>query len=105
MELGASTIFILYLVNELVSNLRLLHNDYHGERKEESIVLACLFVFLPTIIYFIYLIKFLRAQILSKAFYHSHHLFYILSCGTKSLNEYAAQKVHDYEEAFKSGRS
>ena len=87
------------LLDEMAETIRKDHLSSNGEKQEESISLALLFVTLPAIIYMFMLIRFLREQMLNQAFYYSHRLFKILSCGTKSIAHYAHHQVQDYEKA------
>lgn len=102
LELGSLVVIILYLLNEMVTTIRIEYTAANYYRTEDGTALSILFVLLPTLAFFFFMIRYLRSQVLSKAFYHSHRLFCLLSCGTKSLNEYAAQKVHDYDKALES---
>ena len=52
---------------------------------------------IPTLVFSILLLKFLREQVLSMVFYMSMRLFKILSCGARSVELYAHNKIVDYQ--------
>ena len=86
---------ILYLLNELYESAKV---KYQWDRPGESTILAIAFIVAPTLAYFFLSGKFIRDQLLSMAFYYSHRLFKVLSCGTRSVEACAHQKVAHYEK-------
>jgi len=100
-ETGSISILLLYFLVEVTEEIRHLVKEVYGERNGESVAVAVLFVLIPSLIFFFFLVKILREQILSKAFYTYPKVFALLSCGAKSLNHFALKKVHDYEKALR----
>ena len=87
-------VILCYLMTELIEDMR--YKNY--EKELESVSISVIFVLVPTFVYLFFMVRFLRAQILILAFYRSHLLFKILSCGCNSVVNFAHNRVVAEEE-------
>ena len=92
-------VFVLCLLAELIETIR--SENYDGSLESnngESIAISIILILTPTLVFFIMMLRYLREQIISLAFYYSTRLFKILSCGLRSVESYAHNKIMDYEK-------
>lgn len=92
-------VFVLYLLVELVETIR---SENHAGSLEsnngESSAISIILIITPTLAFFFMMLRFLREQMLSMAFYYSKRLFKVLSCGLRSVESFAHNKIIDYEK-------
>ena len=97
LEISGMINIVIYLLIELNLSTN-QHYDNVQYRRITPWVWTIGLVVVPTVIYVVYTLHVVKREVLDAAYYRSHRLFKLLSCGCVSTQEYREAKVAPIEK-------